>query len=108
VSDARVLADDDIEEVDALPVLADPRTRDVGDQPRWMMIPLPSSQVVAQAVAVAVTSFAAGAVATAVARHVKTGRAARRPPRRELARGVEIISSRTLLVDVHVLGGPPR
>ncbi|HEX6388114.1 MAG TPA: hypothetical protein VFZ89_01660, partial [Solirubrobacteraceae bacterium] len=67
-------------------------------------IPRPSSQVVAQAAAVAVTSFAAGAVVTAVARHVKAGRAARRPPRRELARGVEIVSSRTLLVDVHVLG----
>jgi hypothetical protein len=104
VTDARALADDEIEEVDALPVLAEPRIDDPREPGRRSVIPRPSSQVVAQAAAVAVTSFAAGAVATAVARHVKAGRASRRAPRRELARGVEIISSRTLLVDVHVLG----
>jgi hypothetical protein len=104
VTDARVLADDDVEEVDALPVLAEPRGQNVREPGRRAVIPRPSSQVVAQAAAVAVTSFAAGAVVTAVARHVKAGRASRRPPRRELARGVEIVSSRTLLVDVHVLG----
>jgi hypothetical protein len=104
VTDARALADDEIEEVDALPVLAEPRLEDLRESDRRGVIPRPSSQFVAQAAAVAVTSFAAGAVATAVARHVKAGRAARRPPRRELARGIEIVSSRTLLVDVHVLG----
>jgi hypothetical protein len=104
VSDARVLGEDDVEEVDALPVLAEPRREDLRDAGRRGVISRPSSQVVAQAAAVAVTSFAAGAVVTAVARHVKAGRATRRPPRRELARGVEIVSSRTLLVDVHVLG----
>jgi hypothetical protein len=104
VTDARVLADDDIEEVDALPVLAEPHARDLRGESRRGLISRPSSQVVAQAAAVAVTSFAAGAVVTAVARHVKAGRAAQRRPRRELARGVEIVSSTTLLVDVHVLG----
>lgn len=104
MTDARALADDDVEEVDALPVLAEPRVEDMREPGRRGVIPRPSSQVVAQAAAVAVTSFAAGAVVTAVAKHVKASRASRRPPRRELARGVEIVSSSTLLVDVHVLG----
>jgi hypothetical protein len=85
--------EEDVEVVDAVPVLAGPRSV----QAR------PAGQVVAQAAAVAVTSFAAGAVATAVVRHARAGRRAAR--RRKEVRGLEVVASRTFLVDVHLLGG---
>ena len=85
-------ADDDVEEVDAVPVLSE-----VGpiDPPR------PAGQVVVrQAAAVAATSFAAGVATVALARAHRVRRARRRA-RRTVA---PIVASRSFLVDVHLLG----
>jgi|SRR5215210_2089239 len=82
----------DVEEVDAVPVLAT-----AGElEPRR-----PAGQVVArQAAAVAATSFAAGVVTVAIARAHKVRRARRRA-RRAIG---PVVASRSFLVDVHLLG----
>ena len=103
VSETRALPEDEVEEVDALPVVgADMAPAAPAGSARGLVTRTPA-QVAAQVAAVAVTGFAAGAVVTAVARHAKAGRARTRP-RREL-RGAEIVATRTFLVDVHLLGG---
>jgi hypothetical protein len=81
----------DVEEVDALPVLADPTTI---EQRRSA-----GQIVVRQAAAVAATSFAAG-IATVVVARAQKGRRARRRARRNLP----VVASRSFLVDVHLLG----
>src|SRR4051794_12807719 len=83
--------DDDVEEVDAVPVLSE-----AGPIERR-----PAGQVVVrQAAAVAATSFAAGVVTVALARAHRVRRARRRA-RRTMA---PIVASRSFLVDVHLLG----
>jgi len=104
VSETRALPEDEFEEVDALPVIAEPRVSDLRAEPaRGRALARPTTHVVAQAAAVAVTSFAAGAVVHAVAKRARAGKVAARP-RRELSRGFEVVSTRTYLVDVHLLG----
>jgi hypothetical protein len=87
-----------VEEVDGLPVLAEVRPLPVR--------PAGRSPVVAQAAAVAATSFVAGAATIAVLRRRRTRRAAARP---RLKRGggelLQVVGSRSFLVDVHLLGG---
>jgi hypothetical protein len=86
-------AAEDVEEVDAVPVLSEPGTT---LEPRR-----PAGQVVVrQAAAVAATSFAAGVATVALARATKVRRARRRA-RRTMA---PIVASRSFLVDVHLLG----
>ena len=100
VSDTRALSEDDVEEIDALPVMAAaPLPAPAPEPPRGMVV-RPVGQVVAQAAAVAVTSFAAGALATAVVR--KAMKPARRPVRRDET--LQVVATRTFLVDVHMLG----
>ncbi|MEA2382965.1 MAG: hypothetical protein QOH72_2936 [Solirubrobacteraceae bacterium] len=93
-ADARLdPAAEDVEEVDAVPVLGEPGTT---LEPRR-----PAGQVVVrQAAAVAATSFAAGVATVALARATKVRRARRRA-RRGMA---PIVASRSFLVDVHLLG----
>jgi hypothetical protein len=93
-ADARLdTAAEDVEEVDAVPVLGEPGT--TLEQRR------PAGQVVVrQAAAVAATSFAAGVATVALARATKVRRARRRA-RRGMA---PIVASRSFLVDVHLLG----
>src|SRR3954454_22013629 len=86
-------AAEDVEEVDAVPVLGEPGTT---LEPRR-----PAGQVVArQAAAVAATSFAAGVAAVPLPRATMVRRARRRA-RRTMA---PIVASRSFLVDVHLLG----
>lgn len=87
-------ADEDVEEVDAVPVVA-AHVRDV--QPARSAMP-----VVAQAAAVAATGFAAGAVTAAVVRRHRVRKSARRR-RKETTRLGEVVGSRSFLVDVHLL-----
>ena len=112
------------EEVDALPVLVDEphvlRVRDVGDA----LSPRPPGAVMpaVQAAAVAAGGFVAGAAVVGLVRRrrhrsnvlgkgARTGRLARRN-RASAQRGngraaelVQIVGSRSFLVDVHLLGG---
>ncbi|MGA9315775.1 MAG: hypothetical protein WBV77_14245 [Solirubrobacteraceae bacterium] len=96
----------DIEEVDALPVL-EPESE---SQALMLHQAGPSVQVAA----VAAGGFVAGAVLAGVLgrRHQKAvaTRAGRRLGRRKRARNelVQIVASRSLLVDVHLLGAPAR
>jgi hypothetical protein len=76
---------EDVEVVDALPVLA----------PRAELAPVPGRQVVA----LAATGFVAGLASVAMVR-TRKARAARRRRRHPLG---EIVASNTFLVDVHVL-----
>jgi hypothetical protein len=88
---------DGIEEVDAVPVLA--------DETRALARPDAAAGVVVvkQAAAVAATSFAAGVVTVAALRGAKAVRAKRRTRRRtnQLA---PVLASRSFLIDVHLLG----
>jgi hypothetical protein len=82
----------DAEEVDAVPVLAEPAVIEPSR---------PAGQVVVrQAAAVAATSFAAGMATVAIARASKVRRARRRA-RRAIG---PVVASRSFLVDVHLLG----
>jgi hypothetical protein len=88
---------DGIEEVDAVPVLA--------DEARALARPDAAAGVVVvkQAAAVAATSFAAGVVTVAALRGAKAVRARRRTRRRanQLA---PVLATRSFLIDVHLLG----
>jgi len=88
---------DGIEEVDAVPVLA--------DETRALARPdaAAGGVVVKQAAAVAATSFAAGVVTVAALRGAKAVRARRRTRRRanQLA---PVLATRSFLIDVHLLG----
>ena len=82
---------DEVEEVDAVPVLAPDRAVEAAR---------PAGQlVVRQAAAVAATSFVAGVATVVLAR----ARRVRRARRRSQAVG-PVIASRSFLVDVHLLG----
>jgi hypothetical protein len=85
--------DDEAPEVDALPVLAEATTIEPQRQP---------APVAMQAAVVAATSFAAGVATIAVVRShpLRRLRSGRRR-RRELGR---VLTSRSFVVDVHVLG----
>ena len=85
---------DGIEEVDAVPVLADDARALQRTDPAAGIV------VVKQAAAVAATSFAAGVVTVALARAHKIRRARRRSQRTM----APIVASRSFLVDVHLLG----
>jgi hypothetical protein len=82
---------EDVEEVDALPVLADAGPAPVPQRTQ-------GSEVVRQAAAVAVGSFAAG-VATVAAVRMGKSVATRRRSRKRLP----VVASRSFLVDVHLL-----
>jgi hypothetical protein len=86
-----LVAHEDIPEVDALPVLAEPA----------VIEPARATPVATQAAVVAATSFVAGVATIAMVRShpLRRLRAGRR--RRDLGR---VVASRTFLVDVHVLG----
>jgi hypothetical protein len=87
-----------VEEVDGLPVLAEVRPLPIRPPGR--------SPVVAQAAAVAATSFVAGAATVAVLRRRRSRRAAARPLlKRSGAELLQVVGSRSFLVDVHLLGG---
>jgi uncharacterized protein with PhoU and TrkA domain len=96
VSDDEVLeVDGVVEELDSAPILAASPARDLVHS--RAVLP-----VIAQAAAVAVTGFAAGAVTAAVvraARSKRTVKARRRPA--EL--GTQVVATRSFLIDVHVL-----
>jgi hypothetical protein len=88
---------DGIEEVDAVPVLADEaRALQRTDAAAGIV-------VVKQAAAVAATSFAAGVVTVAA---VRAGRAvrARRRARRKGSHLPPVLATRSFLIDVHLLG----
>ena len=80
------------EVVDALPVLAEGRAIE----------PFVARPAV-QAAAVVATSFVAGAATVAVIRRRGARRALRRRKRVSRANGLEIVSSRSFLVDVHLV-----
>jgi hypothetical protein len=96
--------DGDTEEVDALVVLPEAQVL-VAQRPSRAMVP------VAQAAAVAAGGFVAGAAVVGLVgrrRARSRGFASRRRGGKERTRGEEllqIVGSRSLLVDVHLLGG---
>lgn len=77
---------------------------DLADGPRSSSVvaAVRAMPVSAQAAAVAVTGFAAGAMATAVVRRA-TGRRTLRAAPRKGAKGLPIRGTRSFLVDVHLL-----
>jgi hypothetical protein len=88
---------DGIEEVDAVPVLADEaRALQRTDAAAGTV-------VVKQAAAVAATSFAAGVVAIAALRGARSARARRRS-RRKGGQIAPVLVTRSFLIDVHLLG----
>jgi hypothetical protein len=96
----------DTEEVDALPVLA--------AEPKPLALAPRSVAPAVQTAAVAAGGFVAGAVVVGMlgrrGRRALAGSAPRRVVRRKRAAGelVEIVGSRSLLVDVHLLGSPAK
>jgi hypothetical protein len=111
-----VIERSDSEEVDAVPVLAGGSAEESADYGREI-VPRGAPPIV-QTAAVAAGSFVAGAAVLGLVHRRKTRRAAvaaARPRRRVTRAGarakqvgeiVEIVASRSLLVDVHVLGSP--
>jgi hypothetical protein len=113
----------DVEEVDAVPVLADDaalpaRTRGPRALVRQRGLPAGTLPAV-QAAAVAAGSFVAGAAvaglvhrrhsrSAALAQGTRTGRRLARSSRKTAGapERLQIVGSRTLLVDVHLLGSP--
>ena len=88
---------DGVEEVDAVPVLADEaRALQRADAAAGVV-------VVKQAAAVAATSFAAGVVTVAALRGARAVRAKRRS-RCKTSQLVLVFATRSFLIDVHVLG----
>ncbi len=108
---------EEIEEVDAVPVLAP----EAAAQPRSRAL-VRSVAPTVQAAAVAAGGFVAGAAVVGLAhrrrRDVRASRATGRPRRAGLGRAgrrsgkgaelVQIVGTRSLLVDVHLLGGRDR
>ena len=100
------------EEVDALPVLASQAGAAIED-PRGASAPVRPMQATAQVAAVAATGFVAGAAVVGLVHRRRRRRSLvpRRANRRRPARGgpvgelVQIVGTRSLLVDVHLLGG---
>ncbi len=70
----------------------------VASEPR-VLEPRPAGQVAVQAAAVAATSFVAGTAVAAIVRG-RRGRAARRSGRRK---DVNVVATRSFLVDVHLI-----
>ncbi|HYM46822.1 MAG TPA: hypothetical protein VES65_11775 [Solirubrobacteraceae bacterium] len=109
-----------VQEIDAIPVLAsEPVVRGVfASEPRGRAL-IRSAAPAAQAAAVAAGGFVAGAAVVGLAsrrlgkssRASTGGRRRRRPHRRGGRRGrragelVQIVGTRSLLIDVHLLGG---
>ena len=93
-------AGEEIVESDALPVVADVRVIEP-ERPAGALAPA------AQAAAVAGASFVAGVAAVAAIKHARNRPAiSRRNRRRAAKRGdqlVEVVSTRSFLVDVHLL-----
>ena len=88
---------DVVEEVDAVPVLADePHALQRSDAAAGVV-------VVKQAAAVAATSFAAGVVTVAALRGARAVRARRRS-RRKTNQLAPVLATRSFLIDVHLLG----
>jgi hypothetical protein len=88
---------DGIEEVDAVPVLAD-------DARALQRADATAGIVVAkQAAAVAATSFAAGVVTVVAVRGARAVRARRRT-RRKGGQLAPVLATRSFLIDVHLLG----
>jgi hypothetical protein len=113
-------ATDDGELVDALPVLASEPTIVPARPPDVALARSGAVVPVVQAAAVAVGGFVAGAAvvglaqrrhrrSTAVSRSARRGRAAGRGGRTSAVGGelVQIVTSRSLLLDVHLLGPAP-
>jgi hypothetical protein len=93
----------DIEEVDALPVL-------VPESESYPVVPRQAGLTV-QVATVATGGFVVGAVVAGVLgrRHRKAVATRSLSPRKRTTRDlVEIVASRSLLVDVHLLGTPAR
>jgi hypothetical protein len=90
------------EEVDGVPVFVDVRT----------VTPAATSVIgAAQAVAVAATSFAAGAATLALVRRRGARKQLKRAVSRPVSRGgdaLEIVASRRFMVDIHLLDKPGR
>jgi len=103
-----VIERSDAEEVDAVPVLADE------PEPSAELVPRASAPI-AQTAAVAAGGFVAGAAVLGLV-HRRQSRRAARLARAKRRRGgvravgeiVEIVASRSLLVDVHLLGSSAR
>ncbi|MGH2879315.1 MAG: hypothetical protein ACRDK4_06915 [Solirubrobacteraceae bacterium] len=107
---------DDTEEVDAVPVLAEDSAHGSGGYGREI-VPRRAPAIV-QTAAVAAGGFVAGAAVLGLVYRRQTRRAALAAarPRRRIARAgarakqaggiAEIVASRSLLVDVHLLGSP--
>jgi hypothetical protein len=72
----------------------------VATEPRVLEPAKPAGQVAAQAAAVAATSFVAGTAVAALVRGRKGRRAARRSGRRK---DVNVVATRSFLVDVHLI-----
>jgi hypothetical protein len=103
-----VIERSDTEEVDAIPVLAEE------EQVSTEVVPHGAVPIV-QTAAVAAGGFVAGAAVLGLVHRRRARRAAltavsRRPRGRAKAMGeiVEIVASRSLLVDVHLLGSSAR
>jgi hypothetical protein len=92
----------EFEEVNGVPVLADVHA----------VTPSTTSMIgTAQAVAVAATSFAAGAATLALVRRHGTRKQLKRAASRPARRGgdaLEIVASRRFMVDIHLLDKPGR
>jgi hypothetical protein len=84
--------DEEVEVVDGLPVVAEPRVVEAAARP---LVPA------RQAAALAATGFVAGAATVAVV-HCRRSRVSRRRRRKAGALG-EIVASNSFLVDVHLL-----
>jgi hypothetical protein len=89
------VAPDDVEEVDGLPVLAEPR-----------VIEPAAPLVTPVAAAVAATGFVAGVATVAVVRRRKARKQARKGLLRRGGRGelMNVVGTRSFLVDLHLLG----
>lgn len=106
---------DDVEEVTGEPVLdgrepvpppAARRPESVAERPgrARSIASAGAGNVVVQAAAVAATGLVAGAATTALVRAARGRRASSRSPRSRTTRdGVEVLETRTYVVDVHVL-----
>jgi hypothetical protein len=92
----------EFEEVDGVPMLADVRA----------VTPATTSMIgTAQAVAVAATSFVAGAATLALVRRHGARKQLKRAVSRPVRRGgdaMEIVASRRFMVDIHLLDKPGR